>query len=74
MIRSIQLCFTHARQLGGKREFRFEPGINVVAGSNGSGKSTLRRALHECEECRKDHEGDVGIPSVNSERSNPHSR
>jgi len=74
MIRSIHLCFTHARRLGGKTTFRLEPGVNVVVGPNGSGKSTLLRALHECGECTKDQ----GCPSethyFNSESMNPHSR
>jgi predicted ATPase len=74
MIRSIELCFTHARRLGGKREFRFEPGVNVVIGPNGSGKSALLRALHECDECRKEHDDGAGIQYFNSESMNPHSR
>lgn len=74
MIRSIQLCFTHARRLGGKHAFRLEPGINVVVGPNGSGKSTLLRALHECGECSKDRDGGEEIQYFNSEWMNPHNR
>lgn len=74
MIRSIELCFTHRCRLGGKNEFRFDPGINVLVGPNGSGKSTLLRALHECDGCSKDQDCVDGIQYFNSESMNPHSR
>jgi predicted ATPase len=74
MIRSIELCFTHAMRLGGKRTFRFERGVNVVIGPNGSGKSTLLRALHECGECRRERDDGAEIHYFNSESMNPHNR
>lgn len=42
MINSIKILDEkYQKRLGGKTEFTFKPGVNVISGANGSGKSTL---------------------------------
>ena len=58
MIFQIKLCLKHSGRINGRKNFRFEQGLNVVIGPNGSGKSSLLDAIYNCADCKKIEDND----------------
>jgi len=56
----------------GPGELGLLPGLNILVGPNGSGKSTVLRALHGCDECKKEMKGNTSVQYFNTETMNPH--
>jgi predicted ATPase len=72
MLRRIELCFNHGPRIERFSEIRFISGLNVVAGPNGSGKSTLLKAIHRCDDCRREATAMTSYTYFDAETMNPH--
>ncbi len=72
MLERIKVCFNHSRFIDGRKNIKFDPGLNVIVGPNGSGKSTLLESIYNCPDCNKIQDNNQGYRYFNSETMNPH--
>ncbi|MBN1655198.1 MAG: AAA family ATPase [Deltaproteobacteria bacterium] len=72
MLHRIDLCFNHKPRVGLFSEIVFGSGLNVVAGPNGSGKSTLLKAIHRCNDCKREETAVTRYAYFDAETMNPH--